>query len=375
MAATYKGVEIPENDAARVEAVLSYQILETAPERQFDDITELAAQILGCPVAYISIFDDTRSWLKSSYGLPPGRPPRPREQSMCAPTICQTDLLVIPDMSKNPRYQNLPAVTNPPHARFYCAMPLINRDTFALGTLCVWSPEIQNIDDEKRDAMRRLARLTVTLMEHRRDLLEMRDAQDGATDKIKRSRAAVERAEKTAYRLLPQAVAVRLLANADVTPRVQKDVTVLCVTFHGSEAVSDLTNLAESWASYVALLDQIVDRHGLEKVGLQGASYIAVSGMPRTNPDHARVAVAAAEDIHAELTKFSDLRSGSLPVWTARIGLDSGTVVSGLTGSNRLEYRVWGQPIDSAGDLSAEDTGPPVNPSEATRALAVARPG
>ena len=88
MVRLYKGIEIPENDEARVEAVQSHEILETPPEQEFDDLTELAALITRSPVAHISIFDETRSWLKSSYGLPPNRPPRPRELSMCAPTIC-----------------------------------------------------------------------------------------------------------------------------------------------------------------------------------------------------------------------------------------------------------------------------------------------
>ena len=77
--------------------VRCYDLLETAPEEPYDDITQLAAMVTGCPVAYISIFDDTRSWLKSSYGLPPNRPPRPRELSLCSPTICQSDLLIVPD--------------------------------------------------------------------------------------------------------------------------------------------------------------------------------------------------------------------------------------------------------------------------------------
>ena len=171
MTRTYQGIEIPENDEERVEAVLSYNILETPREAAYDDITEIAARVTECPVSYISIFDGTRSWLKSSYGLPADRPPRPRELSMCAPTICETEMLVIPDLAQNSRYRNLPAVTNPPHAKFYCGVPLINRDGFALGTLCVWSPESIEFDDGRRDAMARLARLTLNMLEGRRDLI------------------------------------------------------------------------------------------------------------------------------------------------------------------------------------------------------------
>jgi len=215
MARLYKGIQVPDNDDERVEAVRAYAIVDTPREEAFDDITELAAQITGCAVAYISIFDDTRSWLKSSYGLPLDRPPRPREQSMCAPTICQTELLMIPDMSRNPRYAQLPAVQNPPHARSYCAMPLINRDGFALGTLCVWDPAVKELSPDQQEAMRRLARLTLARLEQRREILELQAASAETARKVDRSRIAMERAEAATHRLVPPTVAVRLLAKHD----------------------------------------------------------------------------------------------------------------------------------------------------------------
>ena len=141
MCAWYKRIEIPDNDEERVASVQTYGILDTDPEIEFDDITELAAKITGCRVSYIGFFDDKRLWLKAKYGLPPTLTERPRELTLCSPTICQNDLVVVADMSRHPRYSDLPSVKNPPNARFYCAMPLINAEGYALGTLCVWDPE------------------------------------------------------------------------------------------------------------------------------------------------------------------------------------------------------------------------------------------
>ena len=45
-------VPIPENDAKRVSALRYYNIMDTAPEVAYDDITALAAQISGCPRRY-----------------------------------------------------------------------------------------------------------------------------------------------------------------------------------------------------------------------------------------------------------------------------------------------------------------------------------
>ncbi len=131
----YRGIEIPWNDAARVAALKSYNILDTEPEAEYDDITAIAARVTGCKFAYISFCDDRRFWLKSKYGYRTRLTERPRELSMCPPTILQTDLVIVEDMREHPRYRDLPSVKNPPHTRFYCAMPLITPQGYALGTL------------------------------------------------------------------------------------------------------------------------------------------------------------------------------------------------------------------------------------------------
>lgn len=131
----YYGIEIPIDDEARVAALKSYDILDTDPEAEYDNVTTMAAQISGCRFAYISFCDDMRFWLKSKYGYPGDFCERPRELSMCPPTILQTDLFIVEDMRNHPRYKELPSVKNPPHTRFYCAMPLINPEGYALAHL------------------------------------------------------------------------------------------------------------------------------------------------------------------------------------------------------------------------------------------------
>lgn len=373
MAQVYKGIEIPDNDAERVEAVMTYGIVETPPEQVFDDITELAATVTGCPVAYISIFDDTRSWLKSSYGLPKDRPPRPRELSMCSPTICQTELLVVPDMTKHPRYASLPAVTNPPHARFYCAMPLINRDNYALGTLCAWSPDLIEADDALRDAMRRLARLTLDKLERRRDLLDAEKARRAMQEQLAGMRGLIERAEEVTFRLLPASMAMRLMSNAEVAPRLYEQVSVVAAEIVGFPATADaraLPEAVETLKAYFDCIEPVVPEAGLERIGTSGATFLAVAGMPRTIADHAARATAAA---NAMLTAIAALNAGraaqGLPCWQIRIGVHSGPVVCGITGDKRLNYNLWGDGIETAHTtLQAAETGT-VRISEATAGL------
>ena len=58
------------NETERLAALHALDIVDSAPETAYDEIAELAAQICGCPICYISFIDDDRRWLKARYGLP-----------------------------------------------------------------------------------------------------------------------------------------------------------------------------------------------------------------------------------------------------------------------------------------------------------------
>ncbi|MEM7060832.1 MAG: GAF domain-containing protein [Pseudomonadota bacterium] len=332
----YKGVEIPQNDDLRVEAVAAYEILDTSAEREYDDVTTMAAQITGCPISYISIFDKTRSWLKSSYGLPPNRPPRPRELSMCAPTICQRDMMVIEDLRQHPRYANLPAVVNPPHARFYCGVPLINRDAYALGTLCVWSPEEVRLDDAQLTAMQRLARITIDTLERRRDTLEAETRRNEIAAQLDRSRTAIERAEAVVYSLLPQAAAARVLVQAEVPPRVYEHATVICIRLHGLEINAAALVLERMMLD----LEPVLAELGLEKIGLSGDALYALAITQATD----RAQSMTDRLLQISEAALADQSSGG----SVSGGVATGSVLALMTGEKRIGMDYWGQPISEA---------------------------
>ena len=125
-----------EKEAERLVALRDYDILGSPSELAYDEIAEVAAEVCQCPAAIINFLDDKSVWSKCRYGLPP-RGPIPRELSLCTATACGSDLLAIPDLTKDERSAHLPGVTGSPYFRFYCGMPLINPEGFSLGSLCV----------------------------------------------------------------------------------------------------------------------------------------------------------------------------------------------------------------------------------------------
>ena len=160
-----------ENPAeeARLRALESYGVLDTAPEEAFDRLTELAADLFDAPMALVSLIDAERQWFKSRYGVEADS--TPRSIAFCAHAIAldADAALVVPDATSDPRFCDNPLVTGDPNVRFYAGAVLTGSDGHNLGTLCV-------LDDRARPApseadLRRLkilARMVVDELELRR---------------------------------------------------------------------------------------------------------------------------------------------------------------------------------------------------------------
>jgi GAF domain-containing protein len=156
---------IPENETQRLNALRRYQVLDTAPEQAFDDVTRLASYICQTPMATVSLVDGDRQWFKSRIGV--GYSETPRDEAVCAHTILETDTLVIEDLMADSRFSGNAGI-KARHLRFYAGAPLITPDRFALGAICVLDQRPRTLTDEQTGALKRLSSLVVNLLELRR---------------------------------------------------------------------------------------------------------------------------------------------------------------------------------------------------------------
>lgn len=173
---------VPANEAKRLAALKSLKVLDSSPEHQFDDITDLAAHICDVPIALISLVDANRQWFKSRHGLEAKE--TPRRMAFCAYAILQEDLFVIPDAKKDPRFSENPLVVNPPHVRFYAGFPLRNEEGFALGTLCVIDHKPRKLTSIQLAALRVLGRVALKQLQSRQKQSQMRRQIDESRDSL-----------------------------------------------------------------------------------------------------------------------------------------------------------------------------------------------
>ncbi len=167
-------VPFPRDERERINDLRSYQILDTPPEQEFDEITRLARNALGVPVALISFVDDDRQWFKSRDGLDATE--TPREWAFCAHAILDDDVLVVPDATRDPRFAGNPLVTQDPAIRFYAGAPLITPSGNKLGTLCVIDSQPRELNDQQRLALIGLADMAMRQLNTRRAALETESA-------------------------------------------------------------------------------------------------------------------------------------------------------------------------------------------------------
>lgn len=109
--------QLPANEQERLQALQGSRILDSAPERSFDQLTELAASICGTLIAILSLIDSDRQWFKSKRGI--SFQETCRDVAFCAHAILRQDLLVVPDAVSDERFADNPLVTSGPHIRFY----------------------------------------------------------------------------------------------------------------------------------------------------------------------------------------------------------------------------------------------------------------
>src|SRR5687768_743336 len=176
------------NELARLAALRSYQILDTAAEQAFDDLALLASQICNTPIALITLIDEDRQWFKARVGVTVDE--TERSLAFCAHAILDAgNIMLVPDATRDDRFRENPLVIGDPHIRFYAGAPLVTPDGHALGTLCVIDSRSRTLTADQREALDALRRQVESQLQLRRNLIELDEALS-ARDRAEAEQAA-----------------------------------------------------------------------------------------------------------------------------------------------------------------------------------------
>jgi sigma-B regulation protein RsbU (phosphoserine phosphatase) len=251
---------IPHDEQERLESLRSLGLLDTDPEERFDAVTQLAILIFQVPIAYISLVDETRQYLKSRVGL--GFCESSRETSFCGHAILEQQPLIIPDTLQDERFAGNPMVTGEPFARFYAGLPLRGPGGFNVGTLCLMDIRPRDLTD---DEIARLKQLGV-IAERELQLGNVIRMQD---DLLQAKNALIE-SQRVITQQMDEALAyVVSLLPADISERVRTSYQFIPSSTLGGDSFGFHWIDEEHFTIY--LLD--VCGHGV------GAALLSVSAM------------------------------------------------------------------------------------------------
>jgi len=157
--------------------VKNYHILDTLPEKEYDEITFLASMICETPISLVTILDEKRQFFKSNHGLDVKE--TPLEDSFCIHAIrSPEDLFLVPDARMDERFADNPMVLGYPNVVFYAGVTLKSEEGTPIGTLCIIDDKPRELTDNQIRALKSLANQVQRLLDLRRNNLKLKEAKN-----------------------------------------------------------------------------------------------------------------------------------------------------------------------------------------------------
>lgn len=168
---------LPENETERLNALRQYNVMDSLPEEDYDNITRIASEICQMPVSLITIIDSDRQWFKSKQGTE--LTDTPLDLSFCAHGMSNPhEPLIVSDATVDPRFINNPLLEGELKLRFYAGVSLVDSEGFVLGSLCVIDSKKNQLNSSQIETLKILANQVVRLLQLRKTIFQLEKAQD-----------------------------------------------------------------------------------------------------------------------------------------------------------------------------------------------------
>lgn len=351
-----RAVPLPPNEDARLRALHRLSLLDSPPEAEYDAIARLAAHICQAPIAIVDLIDEQRVFFKAAVGIEGTE--SPREHSVCTYTILQSGVLEVPDMSEDPRFCDIPAVTDG-NMRFYAGAPVSTSDGFRLGAVCVVDYAARELTPEQHAALLALAHQVGALLELRKVGLDL-----SSRNRFIRHAFGRYVSEEIANNLLASPEGLRLGGQ-------KRKVTILMSDLRGFTPMVEMLSpdqVVTLLNHYLGVMAEVIGKYRGTIDEFIGDSVLAMFGAPESEPDDALRAVACAVDMQramAEVNAFN--RENHLPQIEMGVTVHTGEAVVGNIGSaKRAKYGVIGSLVNLASRIESYTVGGQILISDST---------
>lgn len=182
------------NEEQRIRELHAYGILDSLPEKEFNDIVELASALCNVEIAQITLVDSKRQWLKAYCGM--ANQNTPRELCFCSHALNNPNgILEVPDSLLDERFVNNPFVQADPKIRFYAGYPLVTPTGNVLGTLCIIDTKPRTVTEEERRVLKILAGKVMEYFQIRKEMKQLREQLDDSLNQLNQIKQEIKKPE------------------------------------------------------------------------------------------------------------------------------------------------------------------------------------
>ncbi len=165
-----------------------------------------------------------------------------------------------------------------------------------------------------------------------------------------------EKTDNLLARVLPTDAASELKEKGKVNTQRFQMVTVLFSDIEGFTRITEHTNpenLIDQLDKFFLYFDSVVERFRIEKIKTIGDAYMCAGGIPKKNRTNPIEVVLAALEMMQYMKHITRTSISNEKIWDLRIGIDTGPVIAGVVGRNKLTYDIWGSTVNTASRMES----------------------
>jgi len=182
-----------------------------------------------------------------------------------------------------------------------------------------------------------------------------------------------KRSDELLLNILPHETANELKSTGKAEPKNHQSVSIMFTDFKDFTIIAEKLSPKElvSEIDYCfSAFDEIVAKHGIEKIKTIGDAYLCAYGINNADQKDHSVVIKAAQEILTLMDNYQKEREAQgKQGFSIRIGIHTGPIVAGVVGKHKFAYDIWGDAVNTAARMEQSSEAGKINVSADTYEL------